>query len=67
MNTEFHYEGQNQSGSIDYVIRFEQGVGGYIVDIFDSGIEDADEAYIESLENADFNEAVSDMKDYRLI
>ena len=67
MNTEFHYEGQNQSGSIDYVIRFEQGVGGNLVDILHRGIEDPDEDYRESLESADVNEAASDMKDYRLI
>ena len=66
MNADFFHEGQSQDKSADYAIRFNVETSEYIVDIFDAAVEDADEAYIESVEYKNFADAVLDMNSYTL-
>ncbi|SAY50830.1 hypothetical protein [Neisseria weaveri] len=65
MNT--YQEGLNFDKTVDFFISFDEETEEYIVDIFNAQIADKDQAYIETFEYENFEEALEAAQNYKLL
>ncbi|UOO75943.1 hypothetical protein LVJ85_07755 [Neisseria sp. Dent CA1/247] len=62
-----YQEGLNFDRTVDFFISFDEETEEYVVDIFNAQISDKDQAYIETFECEDFEEALELAQNYKLL
>lgn len=67
MHADIKNEGINLSGTVDFVITWDESSKEFVVDFFDKCNLDNDSAYLESFSDADYERILHDAHHYILI